>query len=99
MTKFFSFFVDDKEKGSSKLKKSVNLIIAIGLLLGLFILSLGDYKMQWSSLSSYGNKLFDGYKMTLIITFFAMIISLLLGFIIAFLNNSKILIVHYLSKV
>lgn len=99
MTKFFSFFVDDKEKGSSKLKKSVNLTIAILLLLGLFILALGDYKMQWASLSTYGDKLLDGYKMTLIITFFAMIISLLLGFIIAFLNNSRILIVHYLSKV
>ncbi len=54
--------------------------------------------MNWQSLSIYSGKLLDGYKMTLVITFFAMVISLILGFIIAFLNKSRILIVHYLSK-
>ena len=98
MNKLLNFFVVDKETETPILKKAVNLTIALLLLLGLFLLSLGDYAMQWSSLSAYGNKLLNGYKMTLIITFFAMIISLILGFIIAFLNNSRILIVHYLSK-
>lgn len=98
MKNILSFFVKDKEKESTWLKKAVNLSFALLILFGLFILSLGNYKMNWSSLSAYSGKLFDGYKMTLIITFFAMIISLILGFIIAFLNNSKILIVHYLSK-
>ena len=98
MNRILNFFVADKETETPILKKAVNLTIALLLLLGLFLLSLGDYTMQWSSLSAYGNKLLNGYKMTLIITFFAMIISLILGFIIAFLNNSRILIVHYLSK-
>ena len=98
MKKILSFFVEDKEKESSKLKKAVNLGIALLLLLSLFTLSLGGYTMNWASLTPYIGKLFNGYKMTLIITFFAMIISLILGFVIAFLNNSRILIIHYLSK-
>ena len=98
MNKILSFFVEDKENESSRLKKAVNLILALSILGGLFAFTLGDYSMNWASLSAYTGKLFEGYKMTLIITFFAMIISLILGFIIAFLNNSRILIVHYLSK-
>lgn len=98
MNKLLSFFIEDKEIESSFLKKAANLIFALLILGGLFALTLGDYSMNWASLSGYAGKLLDGYKMTLIITFFAMIISLLLGFIIAFLNNSRILIVHYLSK-
>lgn len=98
MKKILNFFIEDKEKDSSLIKKAINLGIALLILLVLFNLSLGDYTMNWKSLSAYTGKLFEGYKMTLIITFFAMIISLILGFLIAFLNKSKILIVHYLSK-
>lgn len=98
MKKILSFFVEDKGIKSSKLKKAVNLGIALLLLLGLFTLPLGEYTMNWTSLIPYIGKLFNGYKMTVIITFFSMIISLILGFVIAFLNNSRILIVHYLSK-
>lgn len=99
MRNFLNFFLVHNNVESSKLKKTINLAISLLLLLGLFLLALGDYTMKWSSLSSYGGKLIDGYKMTLVITFFAMIISLVLGFIIAFLNNSRILIIHYLSKI
>ncbi|NLC65796.1 MAG: amino acid ABC transporter permease [Clostridium sp.] len=98
MKNILSFFIKDKEKESSWFKKAANLTLALLIFLGLFILSLGNYTMNWSSLSAYSGKLLDGYKMTLIITFFAMIISLILGFIIAFLNNSRILVIHYLSK-
>lgn len=98
MDKIVRFFIEDKEIESSKVKKGINLGIALLILASLFAMSLGDYTMNWASLSAYGGKLLAGYQMTLIITFFAMIISLILGFIIAFLNNSRILIVHYLSK-
>lgn len=98
MHKFLNFFIANKDSETPKLKKAVNLTISLLILLGIFIFSLGDYKMRWSSLAPYGNRLLNGYKMTLIITFFSMVISMLLGLIVAFLNNSKILIVHYLSK-
>ncbi|NLB19241.1 MAG: amino acid ABC transporter permease [Clostridium sp.] len=99
MRNFLDFFLVTKDVESSKLKKTINLAIALLLLICLFLLALGDYTMKWASLSAYGGKLINGYKMTLVITFFAMFISLDLGFIIAFLNHSKILIVHYLSKI
>ena len=98
MKNIMKFFIEDKEIESSTVKKSVNLGIALLIILGLFVFSLGDYNMRWSSLLAYRGKLLDGYKMTLIITFFSMIISLVLGFIVAFLNKSRILVVHYLSK-
>lgn len=98
MNKIKDFLVEDKEKEDSNFKKGANLFLALFLLIGLFALSLGDYQMNWASLMQYGGKLFDGYKMTLILTFFAMIVSLMLGFVIAFLNKSRILVVHYLSQ-
>lgn len=98
MNKLINFFIEDKEKEDSKIKKGANLLLALLLLIGLFVLSLSDYQMNWASLSPYIGKLFNGYKMTLILTFFAMFVSLVLGFIIAFLNKSRILVIHYLSQ-
>ena len=98
MNKILSFFIEDKEEPSSFLKKALNLGIALLIIYALFHLSFGGYTMRWSSITSYVGKIWNGYKMTLIITFFAMVISLILGLLVAFLNNSRILILKYLSK-
>lgn len=99
MKRILEVFVADKEKESSLLKKLFNFGLTVLFLILVFTLSLGDYTMRWSTLIPYLGKLYRGYKMTLVITFFSMIISLILGLIIAFLNNSRILIVQYLSKI
>lgn len=98
MKKIKNIFIATEDEKLPFWKKVFNFaLVLLGLYL-IFKMSLGNYQMVWSSLKPYMHKLFDGYQMTLIITFFAMFISLALGFVIAFLSRSKILVVHYLSK-
>ncbi len=97
MKKLLNIFMVDNEK-TPMIKKVFNMALVVLILSTIFKVTLGDYTMVWSSLTPYMGKLLDGYKMTLIISFFGMIISLILGFIVAFLSKSCILIVHYLSR-
>ena len=98
LEKFISLFLEDKESKTPLSKKLFNMAILIAVLVFGFRFALGGQILMWSSLTPYIGKLFDGYKMTLIISFFAMIISLMLGFAIAFLSKSSILIIKYMSK-
>ena len=97
MKKILNIFVSDGEE-TSFVKKGFNLTLVALIFYSSYRILLGGYTMKWETLVPYIGKILDGYKMTLIITFFAMIISLILGFLISLFNNSKILIVHYLSK-
>lgn len=98
MKKVMSFFLANKEGKTPLAKKVLNFLILLGILWGIFFVALGDYTLMWSTLLPYADKIMDGYKMTLIITFFAMFVSLFLGLIVAFLSRSRLLIIHYLSK-
>lgn len=98
MKRILKLFMIDEEEKTPLIKKIFNMFLVLLILYAILKVSFGGYILVWSSLTPYINKLFDGYKMTLIITFFAMIISVALGFIVAFLSKSKILVVHYLSR-
>lgn len=98
MKRVLNLFIADNEGNTPFAKKLFNMFLVLIILFGVFKLSLGSYVMEWSSLSPYFNKLLAGYKMTLIISFFAMILSLILGFAVAFLSKSRILVIHYLSR-
>lgn len=98
MKRIFKLFIVDDEEKTPLIKKIFNMALVLLILYAILKVSFGGYILVWSSLTPYIDKLFDGYKMTLIITFFAMIISVALGFIVAFLSKSKILVVHYLSR-
>lgn len=97
MKKYLTVFVSDGS-GTSIFKKVFNMLLVAMVIYMAYKTLLSDYTMKWETLIPYSGKIFDGYKMTLITTFFAMIISLVLGLIITILNNSKILMIHYLSK-
>lgn len=98
MKRFLNLFLENKEEKTPLSKKVFNMAILLGALLISFRIFLGSYVLVWSALIPYLNKLFDGYIMTLIISFFAMIVSMILGFIIAFLSKSRILIVNYMAR-
>lgn len=97
MKKILKLFMSDGEE-TSCIKKAFNMALVILLLYFVYELSLDGYVMRWSTLSPYINKIFDGYKMTLVITFFAMIISLVFGSLVTFLNDSRVLVLHYITK-
>lgn len=98
MKKVLNLFLKIDEEKTPLYKKVLNLGIVLISAVLIFIFAIGDYNMKWSSLSAYSGKILSGYEMTLVITFFALIVSLLLGFILAFLSKSKILIVNYFVK-
>ena len=97
MKHFLNIFVSDGEE-TSFFKKAFNSIVVGLILYTAYRFLLGNYTMKWETLIPYMGKIIDGYRMTLIITFFGMIVSLILGAFISLCTNSKILIIHYLSK-
>lgn len=97
MKKILSIFVSDGEE-TSILKKGFNMGFLVLIFYLIYRITLDGYTMKWETLIPYIGKIFDGYKMTLIITFFAMIVSVILGSLLTFFNSSKLLILQYLSK-
>ena len=98
MKKILDMFMVKEGDDVSLFKKVLNIGIVLIMGIIIFIICIDGYDMKWSTLTQYLGKLGKGYSMTLIISFFSLIISLMLGFVFAFLNNSRILIVHYFSK-
>ncbi|UJF14749.1 amino acid ABC transporter permease [Jeotgalibaca sp. MA1X17-3] len=97
MKKILSIFVSDGEE-TSIYKKVFNMAFLFLIFYLFYRFTLDGYTMKWETLIPYIGKIFDGYKMTLIITFFAMIVSVILGSLLTFFNSSKLLILQYLSK-
>ena len=97
MKKKLSIFMSDGVE-TPIVKRIFNMLIVVLIFYMAYKVLLDGYTMKWETLIPYIGKIVDGYRMTLVITFFAMIVSLILGFFISILNNSEILIIHYLSK-
>ncbi len=57
-----------------------------------------NYEFQWDSIWEYRKKFIDGFFMTIYISFFALILSLLIGVIFAYGQNSKVIIVRFFSR-
>jgi len=57
-----------------------------------------SYEFEWESIYEYKKKFIDGFLMTIYISFFALILSLVIGVIFAYGQNSKIIIIRFFSR-
>ena len=57
-----------------------------------------SYEFEWQSIYEYKQKFIDGFLMTIYISFFALILSLVIGVIFAYGQNSKIIILRFFSR-
>jgi len=57
-----------------------------------------NYEFQWENIYEYKQKFIDGFLMTIYISFFALILSLVLGVIFAYGQNSKVIILRFFSR-
>lgn len=57
-----------------------------------------SYDFYWESIYEYKQKFIDGFLITIYISFFALILSLIIGVIFAYGQNSKIIIVRFFSR-
>ncbi len=57
-----------------------------------------NYEFEWQSIYEYKKKFIDGFLMTIYISFFALILSLVIGVIFAYGQNSKIIILRFFSR-
>jgi len=57
-----------------------------------------SYNFNWDSVYEYKQKFVDGFIMTIIISFFALILSFAIGLFFAYAQNSKIIILRFFSR-
>jgi len=57
-----------------------------------------SYTFNWSSIHEYKQKFFDGFLMTIVISFFALILSFLIGLFFAYGQNSKVIFLRFFSR-
>lgn len=57
-----------------------------------------SYNFDWESIYEYRQKFIDGFFMTIYISFFALILSLLIGVIFAYGQNSKLILLRFFSR-
>lgn len=57
-----------------------------------------SYNFSWDSVYEYKQKFIDGFIMTIIISFFALILSFAIGLFFAYAQNSKIIILRFFSR-
>ncbi|DAB32750.1 MAG TPA: amino acid ABC transporter permease [Sulfurospirillum sp. UBA11407] len=57
-----------------------------------------SYEFHWESIYEYRQKFIDGFLMTIVISFFALILSLLIGVIFAYGQNSKLILLRFFSR-
>ena len=57
-----------------------------------------NYEFEWQSVYEYKKKFIDGFLMTIYISFFALILSLIIGVIFAYGQNSKVIILRFFSR-
>lgn len=57
-----------------------------------------SYTFNWQSVFEYREKFIDGFTMTIIISFFALILSFLIGLFFAYAQNSKFILLRFFSR-
>ena len=57
-----------------------------------------SYDFSWESIWEYRQKFIDGFLMTIIISFSALLLSFLIGLFFAYGQNSKIIILRFFSR-
>ncbi|MFT7004954.1 MAG: polar amino acid transport system permease protein [Sulfurimonas sp.] len=57
-----------------------------------------SYDFNWSAVFAYKQKFIDGFVVTIIISFFALILSFLIGLFFAYGQNSKLILLRFISR-
>jgi len=57
-----------------------------------------SYTFNWASIYEYKQKFIDGFIMTIIISFFALILSVLIGLFFTYGQSSKIILLRFFSR-
>jgi polar amino acid transport system permease protein len=57
-----------------------------------------SYNFNWSQVYEYKQKFINGFIMTFIISFFALILSFLIGLFFAYAQNSKLIILRFFAR-
>jgi polar amino acid transport system permease protein len=57
-----------------------------------------SYDFNWQSVYSYKQKFIDGFFITLFISFFALILSFFIGLFFAYGQNSKLILLRFISR-
>lgn len=98
--KFINIFLDDGEK-KSVFKVLLNYFLVFIFIIAILIFSVSqlDYTFKWYTVLEYKNKILKGFYMTLVISFFSLILSLVIGTLLAFARRSGVLFLEYFSKV
>lgn len=101
---FKKFFINELEfKQSSHLSKRVyfvNFIFASFIVILTLSLMFANtsYDFNWDTVWGYRQKFIDGFFMTIAVSFFALILSLLIGLFFAYGQSSKLIILRFLSR-
>lgn len=90
-----------KHKEPSGFKKLLSAMIVALLFVAFIMLSVKVIGMEldFTTLFQYRHRLWQGFKMTIIISIGSLILSLLIGTVTAIGQNSKILVINYICKV
>lgn len=82
------------------LRKAVSILLVTAVITSFFLYAVVklDHHWQWQVLLDYRYKFGSGFLVTLLISFFALAGSLLLGILAALGRRSKILFFHYLAS-
>lgn len=82
------------------LKKAISILLVTAVITSFFLYAVVklDHHWQWQVLLDYRYKFGSGFLVTLLISFFALAGSLLLGILAALGRRSKILFFHYLAS-
>lgn len=57
-----------------------------------------SYDFNWSQVYEYKQKFIDGFIMTIVISFFALILSFIIGLFFAYAQNSKLIILRFFAR-
>ena len=57
-----------------------------------------SYDFNWDSVYEYKQKFINGFMMTIIISFFALILSFIIGLFFAYAQNSKLLVLRFFAR-
>jgi polar amino acid transport system permease protein len=95
------FFLKEEEK-NSKLSSLLNILLIVIIIGGVFYFSFDklEYHYRWKDiLSTYKKKFYTGFVLTVILSFFSMILSLIIGIIVGMGKRSHFLPLRYFSSI
>lgn len=89
---------EGKPKWKEQLFNLTLVILILGGLLGASLLMVG-IELDFNFLIQYKTRILEGFLMTLGISMLSLVISLLIGFIVAFMQQSPVLALNYFGKI